>query len=184
MDAIVEIIDSSIEIVSVSNTKVTARYIIELETANTNAADAYHIGAEMDNAISYLNEQIATHMWRAISREDMDGCAEIPRITHLLNPYTEITVVDFDTPTDKLHAMGMDDGWNLMRVGDCGTDDVDYWIYRTGEDEYTLECRTAHPRTGLRKHKGLTAEQVVELVGDHNIMVHETFEAATTTRMC
>lgn len=42
----------------------------------------------------------------------------------MVNPYAEITVMEFDSAIDKLHVMSMNECWNRMRVGSCGGDGV------------------------------------------------------------
>ena len=116
-----------------------------------------------------------------------------------LNPYTTIVMEEFDNAIDKLYAMSMDENWNRMRVGSCFSDGVDRWIWRTGEEEFTVQCTyeiDVDPEfladlldvdadkslvASVRKEKkGLTAAQVVEMVGEHDIMAHEMFELKTS----
>lgn len=79
----------------------------------------------MFEVIEMAEARIVAEPVSDLAMEVKPAFIEASKNTIMVNPYAEITVMEFDSVIDKLDVvMSTNECWNRMRVGSCGGDGV------------------------------------------------------------
>ncbi len=98
-----------------------------------------------------------------------------PLLSWMITPYAELTIRKFKSAKDKLMAMSTEANKNRMKVGECIGIGVQCCIYRKDVDRFDIYFEDRDQ--GILS--GLTSEQVVKELGEHDILEQEMFEIPT-----